>query len=723
VRRWALTAIVDHDYTYDEDGNLETQDIDFPFEANSSEGFHDFAHDRSGRLTSWTPPGTAAVTYDWDEAGNRIAAGADTFTYDERNRLVEGSEGDYSYSSRGDLLSIEDGATTTTFEYDALGRLVDYDGQASFSYDSLDRVAQRGTAAFSYAGTDLDPAASGSELYSRDPGGELLAFSDGAGGALAGLNRHGDLSFGFDAQGALSLTRVFEPFGDVAAQTGTTDPALGFQGDYTDPLSGQVWMGARWYEPGTASFLTRDTVQGDLSSPVSLNRYTYGFADPLEYLDPDGRFSFSLSGFLSGIGGFVSGLWSRVTSFASGVYSAATSLVSRWGSAAVATRGSAAAQARPPAQTASSGIAKAMVAMHRLAIATIAGASRGPVSARGVPVAQTQTPATSSGEQGEQGLLDHVGGFFKGAWDAGAETVKGLATMGGNLLKWSAQCMTLQSGCVRGVQAAGRVAKQVITNPVATAKAIAAPVIEAVKKGNWGEAIGHVGGVFAGGFAAGAAAKVAGKLGAGLARGVTSSLGQGAFGRIAEGAASLGGATLDRVATVGQKARSGLRSLRQGVADLGTGISTGFARLRGRLADETGAIGKATAPGSIPGVRTPYGVAAQADDAVSMAARAQVSGGTPVYRMGTTGKSHAAEGQFWSLEHPSAPGFAERYGIPPENVANADFIASGVVRSGAPFITRTAPGVGTSAGGGIEVVVPEGGVRLHGFSYCGPKGC
>lgn len=53
----------------------------------------------------------------------------------------------------------------------------------------------------------------------------------------------------------------------------------GFLGEYTDPLSGRVWMGARWFEPGTASFLTRDTLQGG-PSPVSLNRYTHGSADP-----------------------------------------------------------------------------------------------------------------------------------------------------------------------------------------------------------------------------------------------------------------------------------------------------------------------------------------------------------------------------------------------------------------------------------------------------------
>jgi hypothetical protein len=58
------------------------------------------------------------------------------------------------------------------------------------------------------------------------------------------------------------------------------------------------------------------------------------------------------------------------------------------------------------------------------------------------------------------------------------------------------------------------------------------------------------------------------------------------------------------------------------------------------------------------------------------------------------------------------PGFAERYVIPPENVANADFIESAVVRPGSPFVTRPAPDVGPNGGGGIEVVVPGGGVRV-----------
>ncbi len=48
--------------------------------------------------------------------------------------------------------------------------------------------------------------------------------------------------------------------------------------------------GKIWYDPAGAQFRSRDTVFGELMTPVSLNRYTYGWANPLTYWDPDGRF-------------------------------------------------------------------------------------------------------------------------------------------------------------------------------------------------------------------------------------------------------------------------------------------------------------------------------------------------------------------------------------------------------------------------------------------------
>jgi hypothetical protein len=130
-----------------------------------------------------------------------------------------------------------------------------------------------------------------------------------------------------------------------------------------------------------------------------------------------------------------------------------------------------------------------------------------------------------------------------------------------------------------------------------------------------------------------------------------------------------------------------------------------------------GAAFRATA---IPGaIATPYGPAAQATSRAALAARAQVGEGATLWRVGTAGRSAAGEGQFWALEHPLSPGFANRYGVPAQNLKGANFIESGALRPGTPFVTRQAPGVGGSLGGGIEAVVPPGGVILRGFSHLG----
>lgn len=115
-------------------------------------------------------------------------------------------------------------------------------------------------------------------------------------------------------------------------------------------------------------------------------------------------------------------------------------------------------------------------------------------------------------------------------------------------------------------------------------------------------------------------------------------------------------------------------------------------------------------------IPTPHGVAVQSEQAQALAARSEVQGGATLYRMGTTGKSQAAEAQFWSLEHPLAQGYAGRYGLPAENVSHANFIEASTLRQGTPFITRPAPGIGSNIGGGIEVVVPSGGVQMKWFT-------
>jgi RHS repeat-associated protein len=55
-----------------------------------------------------------------------------------------------------------------------------------------------------------------------------------------------------------------------------------------DP-TGFYYYGARYYDPATGRFTTRDPVFGDLTDPQSLNRYSYCRNNPHKYVDKNGR--------------------------------------------------------------------------------------------------------------------------------------------------------------------------------------------------------------------------------------------------------------------------------------------------------------------------------------------------------------------------------------------------------------------------------------------------
>ncbi|WP_433161682.1 RHS repeat-associated core domain-containing protein [Kribbella sp. CA-247076] len=65
---------------------------------------------------------------------------------------------------------------------------------------------------------------------------------------------------------------------------------VGYQGDWTDPRTGDVNQAARWYNPGTGTFTSRDTMTYDAGVPCTRpNLYAYAGANPLTFHDPDGQ--------------------------------------------------------------------------------------------------------------------------------------------------------------------------------------------------------------------------------------------------------------------------------------------------------------------------------------------------------------------------------------------------------------------------------------------------
>ena len=56
----------------------------------------------------------------------------------------------------------------------------------------------------------------------------------------------------------------------------------------SSPAFGLVWLGARVYDPATREFLSPDPLLAVPGQPGAAGAYTYGFLDPVNFLDPSG---------------------------------------------------------------------------------------------------------------------------------------------------------------------------------------------------------------------------------------------------------------------------------------------------------------------------------------------------------------------------------------------------------------------------------------------------
>ncbi|MFI0939333.1 RHS repeat-associated core domain-containing protein [Streptomyces sp. NPDC021020] len=271
-------------YGYDRDDQLTTRATT----GTAGAGTDTYTYDPSGRLSSWTR-GTTTTDYGWDASGNLVKNGTTTADYDEQNHRTGDSTGaTYTYTPRGTLTSVTGGDHPQTYTYDAFDRMTAA-GATAYTYDALDRLTTRGGAHFTYAGASTQITTDGSSAYTYDPVGHLLALDQNGTGVLAYSNTHGDLTATFTPDAATPATSTaYDPLGTPTATTGTT-PALGYQGAWTDPTTGQVDMNARWYDPTTGTFDSRDTYQLDPNPSVQANRYTYANADPLNGIDPSGH--------------------------------------------------------------------------------------------------------------------------------------------------------------------------------------------------------------------------------------------------------------------------------------------------------------------------------------------------------------------------------------------------------------------------------------------------
>jgi RHS repeat-associated protein len=92
-----------------------------------------------------------------------------------------------------------------------------------------------------------------------------------------------------DETGTTTDTRGYEAFGTKNAEAGSDSIAYGFAGEPFQQDSMLAYNRARWMDARVGRFEGMDPDDGRLLHPLSLHRYIYAAADPLDNVDPTGR--------------------------------------------------------------------------------------------------------------------------------------------------------------------------------------------------------------------------------------------------------------------------------------------------------------------------------------------------------------------------------------------------------------------------------------------------
>ena len=292
-----------------------------------------FSYDRSGQLTAADFTGQADETYAYDGTGNRTNGG---YVTGPDNRLLDDGTFTYTYDADGNRTArVRKSAAaaddrTVEYAWDHRHRLTSVTFRnnsgtvtktVAFTYDALDRrIAQTVT---SYVGGS--PDATTSEFYVHSAGAAVRAVVDALNGAVqryfhgAGVDEIlaeqrlvGATSGWINAllladheRTVRDVVRLvagtptvvnhlrYGAFGEVTSETdATASPRFAYTGQERDRATGLYHYDARYYDPATARFLSRDPL-GFAAGDANLVRYAGN--DPYGRTDPTGRNSYHVT--------------------------------------------------------------------------------------------------------------------------------------------------------------------------------------------------------------------------------------------------------------------------------------------------------------------------------------------------------------------------------------------------------------------------------------------
>jgi RHS repeat-associated protein len=92
-----------------------------------------------------------------------------------------------------------------------------------------------------------------------------------------------------DLNGIVTDNYNYDAFGNLLSSPGPTPNNYLYRGEQYDSDLGLYYLRARYYNPVTGRFLSRDPEDGKTLDPRSLHKYLYAAGDPVNLFDPTGR--------------------------------------------------------------------------------------------------------------------------------------------------------------------------------------------------------------------------------------------------------------------------------------------------------------------------------------------------------------------------------------------------------------------------------------------------
>jgi RHS repeat-associated protein len=265
-----------------------------------------YAYDNMARLSSNTSNATTSGQYAYTNTGNMTKKLNETQTFNTANSVTAsnvGTDTTYGYSASGhrDFAKNTAGVTTQTYAYNKREQLIATRATnlTSYAYDANGLIKRRtqdtkiDKFVWDY-NTPIPRLLDDGEyeyIYtnSNTPVAQIKKSTNGVTYLHAAEN--GSVVAATSNTGAVLGAYTYTAYGDIETPKGSVDlthalTRFGYAGEWKDPETGLYNLRARWYEPKTGTFLTRDPMEQQTHEA-----YSYASGNPLLNTDPLGLWS------------------------------------------------------------------------------------------------------------------------------------------------------------------------------------------------------------------------------------------------------------------------------------------------------------------------------------------------------------------------------------------------------------------------------------------------